>query len=142
MGSALLGAKMSERSWAVFFCSGRSTGTSFGVWASATASGGALSLGDGFVLASSALDGGRVSEGAAQNTRMAGTTNHGSQRHNLRLSCVRTGCSLNRCQCEGVYTSEREFPRARTTDASGFPHLATQGSCHEGEKNPGRPRAA
>src|ERR1700730_6148341 len=111
MGSALLGAKMSERSWAVFFCSGLSTGTSFGVWASATASGGALSLGCDFVLASSALDGGRVSEGAAQNARMAGTTNHGSQRHILRLFSLRTGCSSNRCQGDGVDTSKLELPR-------------------------------
>src|ERR1700732_1603538 len=51
MGSALLGAKMSERSWAVFFCSGRSTGTSFEVWASTTASGAASPL-EEFVLGS------------------------------------------------------------------------------------------
>ena len=37
-GVALLGVKMSDRSCAVFFCSGRSAGTSFGVWASAMAS--------------------------------------------------------------------------------------------------------
>jgi hypothetical protein len=37
-GSALLGAKTSDRSCGVFRCSGRSTATSFGVCASATAS--------------------------------------------------------------------------------------------------------
>src|SRR5207237_3789104 len=39
---------MSERSCAVFFCSGRSTGTSFGVWAWAMASCGALPFAAGF----------------------------------------------------------------------------------------------
>jgi hypothetical protein len=37
-GAARLGAKTSDRSCAVFRCSGRSAGTSFVVWASAMAS--------------------------------------------------------------------------------------------------------
>src|SRR5580704_15408819 len=46
-GTALAGAKMSDRSWGVFFCSGRSIGTSAVVWASFTASWGGLLAGCG-----------------------------------------------------------------------------------------------